>query len=51
MTWLSEATLDLSHLQYSVLALGDSNYIHFCQAGKTVDQRQVEIFGIFCLAS
>lgn len=43
VTWLTEATLDLSHLQYSVLALGDSNYIHFCQAGKIVDQRLQEL--------
>ncbi|WP_371373992.1 assimilatory sulfite reductase (NADPH) flavoprotein subunit [Thalassotalea aquiviva] len=29
----------LSHLKYSVLALGDSSYEYFCQTGKDFDQR------------
>jgi sulfite reductase (NADPH) flavoprotein alpha-component len=29
----------LSHLQYAVLALGDTNYEHFCQCGKDFDQQ------------
>ncbi len=29
----------LEHLKYSVLALGDSGYDHFCQAGKDIDLR------------
>lgn len=30
--------LDLSHLQYAVIGLGDTYYPHFCQAGKDFDQ-------------
>jgi sulfite reductase (NADPH) flavoprotein alpha-component len=29
----------LDHLQFSVLALGDSNYEHFCKCGKDFDER------------
>ncbi|XP_072164141.1 NADPH oxidoreductase A-like [Diadema setosum] len=29
----------LAHLRFSVLALGDSNYPHFCRAGRTVCDR------------
>jgi sulfite reductase (NADPH) flavoprotein alpha-component len=29
----------LEHLEFSVLALGDRNYIQFCQAGKAFDAR------------
>jgi sulfite reductase (NADPH) flavoprotein alpha-component len=29
----------LSHLQYAVLALGDTNYEHFCKCGKEFDQQ------------
>jgi len=29
----------LNHLKYSVLALGDSSYLHFCRAGRTIDSR------------
>lgn len=35
----------LSHLQFSVLALGDSSYEHFCQTGKDFDQRLEELGG------
>lgn len=30
--------LDLSHLHYAVIGLGDSYYPHFCQAGKDFDE-------------
>ncbi len=33
----SEDAPDLSHLQFSVLALGDMTYDNFCQAGKDFD--------------
>jgi len=37
--FLDEKTdADLHHLSYSVLALGDSSYPDFCQAGKDFDQ-------------
>jgi len=38
---LVSSSLDLHHLMYSVLALGDTNYVHFCEAGRSVDQRWV----------
>lgn len=30
--------LDLSHLHYAVMGLGDTYYPHFCQAGKDFDE-------------
>lgn len=33
----------LEHVEYSVLALGDTNYAQFCQAGKLFDQRFEEL--------
>lgn len=30
--------LDLSHLQYAVIGLGDTYYPHFCQAAKDFDE-------------
>ena len=30
--------LDLSHLRYAIIGLGDTYYPHFCQAGKDFDQ-------------
>ncbi len=30
--------LDLGHIQYAVMALGDSSYEHFCQFGKQLDE-------------
>ena len=40
--WLEiqkKKNLNLSHLSYSVLALGDSSYTHFCLAGKNWDKK------------
>lgn len=48
VSWLSSIQLDLSHLCYSVLALGDSNYVHFCRTGKTVDHILSEL-GAKCI--
>ena len=36
--------LDLSAVKYSVCALGDTSYEHFCQVGKEVDE-QLEVLG------
>lgn len=33
----------LSHLNYALLGLGDSNYTNFCNAGKTLDRRLEEL--------
>jgi sulfite reductase (NADPH) flavoprotein alpha-component len=42
--WLrGDAAKGLSHLNFSVLALGDSNYEHFCAAGKKIDTRLEEL--------
>ena len=35
----TENDLKLSSLNYSILALGDTNYQHFCGFGKTLDRR------------
>src|SRR5699024_12756052 len=35
----------LVHLEFSVLALGDSSYEHFCQTGKDIDKRLEELGG------
>ncbi|HEY8965265.1 MAG TPA: flavodoxin domain-containing protein, partial [Candidatus Methylacidiphilales bacterium] len=39
--WLQgdEAAAKLKHLEYAVLALGDTNYPEFCAAGKRIDAR------------
>lgn len=37
--YLQHTDIDLSHLKYSVLALGDSSYPLFCQTGIEVDSR------------
>src|SRR5207247_6422620 len=42
--WLqTEAAGGLAHLNFSVLALGDSSYQHFCAAGKKIDARLEQI--------
>ena len=41
--YLSSNKLDLSHLHFAVLALGDTAYPHFCRAGKTLDARFLEL--------
>ena len=33
----------LENLEYSVLSLGDRNYVQFCQAGKDFDARLEEL--------
>lgn len=35
----------LKELQYSVIALGDSSYQHFCKTGKDIDERIAELGG------
>ncbi|KAN0050980.1 hypothetical protein ACTA71_004286 [Dictyostelium dimigraforme] len=42
--YLEANRLNLSHIQFSVLALGDRSYPHYCAAGKTLD-RQFEEMG------
>src|SRR5580765_4927074 len=38
--WLqTDSATALAHLQFSVLALGDTNYAEFCAAGKKIDAR------------
>jgi sulfite reductase (NADPH) flavoprotein alpha-component len=39
----SEQMCELSHLRYSVCALGDSSYEYFCEAGKAIDRRLQEL--------
>lgn len=42
--WLqTDASKALTHLKFSVLALGDTNYEHFCAAGKKIDARLEQI--------
>ncbi|SFE13032.1 diflavin oxidoreductase [Thermophagus xiamenensis] len=47
---LEYTNMSLRHLQYSVCALGDSDYEHFCQAGKIVDQKLKELGAVPLLA-
>ena len=39
-SWLqTESAKALAHVRYAVLGLGDSNYEHFCAAGRIIDER------------
>lgn len=40
---LAKAVVDLSGLQYTVLALGDTEYSLFCECGKQIDSRLAEL--------
>lgn len=40
---MSERARPLPQLQYSVLALGDSSYVNFCQTGREFDQRLADL--------
>jgi len=37
--WVHQSDLDLSHLSFSVLALGDTAYPYFCRAGLAFSER------------
>tara|TARA_Y100001937_G_scaffold42591_1_gene60291 strand:- start:382 stop:825 length:444 start_codon:yes stop_codon:yes gene_type:complete len=40
---LKKTDIDLSNVRYSVCALGDRSHAHFCNAGKKVDERFIEL--------
>ena len=40
---LSDRMGALTHLRYSICALGDASYTHFCWAGQTLDRRFAEL--------
>jgi sulfite reductase (NADPH) flavoprotein alpha-component len=40
---LMSGSMNLSHLEYAVCALGDSGYEFFCQTGKDIDKRLEEL--------
>ena len=37
--WLSDKAPGLNSLNYSILALGDSSYVDFCETGRVLDER------------
>jgi len=37
--YMLETEVDLGHLKFSVLALGDSNYPQYCKTGRTLHDR------------
>jgi sulfite reductase (NADPH) flavoprotein alpha-component len=41
--WLAEGAPRLEHLNYSIVALGDSSYADFCEMGKVLDKRLTEL--------
>lgn len=42
--WLkTDSATAMAHLNFSVLALGDTSYEHFCEAGKKIDARLEQI--------
>ncbi len=41
--WLSEKAPRLNDLRFSVLALGDSSYVDFCEMGKLLDQKLIDL--------
>ncbi|KAL3856423.1 hypothetical protein ACJMK2_011185 [Sinanodonta woodiana] len=43
--FMMSAPIDLHHLQFSVLAMGDSNYPQFCKTGRTLESRLLQMGG------
>jgi len=41
--WLSDKAARLEDLHFSVLALGDSSYVDFCEMGKLLDQKLIDL--------
>ncbi|KAK3590496.1 hypothetical protein CHS0354_015485 [Potamilus streckersoni] len=43
--YIMSATIDLHHLRFSVLAMGDSNYPQFCKTGRSLESRLLQMGG------